>query len=125
MPNLELLNIRNLPTLKDRISVIPTDYFVKGLAAMFLDAVNKKRKSASFRTIALGSPLYRDMKVGTHHVAHTRVSDFLRFRVYNVDYAYPSPSGLSTVLSELVKGAVINDHEAFTHEYLLNDYWLG
>lgn len=125
MPNLELLNIRNLPTLQDRISVIPTDYFVKGLAAMFLDAVNKKRTSASFRTIALGSPLYRDMKVGTHHVAHTCVSDFLRFRVYNVDYAYPSPSGLSTVLSELVKGAVINDDETFTPEYLLNDYWLG
>ena len=124
MPDLEMLNIRNLPVL-DGNCAIPMDYFVKGLATMFLDVVNKKKMSSSFDTIALGAPLYRDQYIGTHHVAHTPVSDFIRFRVYNFDYRYPSPSGLSTVLREVAKGAAVSADEPFTHDHLLHCYWLG
>lgn len=124
MPHLQVLNIRNLPILSDNCAM-PMDYFVKGLAAMFVDIVNKKRKSTSFEIIVLGAPLYRDVRIGTHHVAHSPVSDFLRFRAYNVDYKYPSPSGLTTVLSEVVKGAAISSDEALKHKHLLYFYWLG
>lgn len=125
MPDLEVLVIRNLPELKDGISAMPMEYFVKGLAAMFLDVVNKKTKSASFKTIALGAPLYRDVNIGTHHVVHTPISDFLRFRVYNIDYEYPSPSGLSTVLSQVVTGAALSADDALMQKDILDDYWLG
>ena len=106
MPDLEVINIRNLPLLNARLAIPHMDYFVKSLAAMFVE------------TVALGAPLYKDVNIGTHHVAHTPVSDFLRFRVYNVDYNYPSPSGLSTVLSELAKGAAVSADEAFTYQHL-------
>ena len=125
MPKLEVLSIRNLPEIRGGISTLLMDYFVKGLAAMFLDIVNKKRKSTSIKFIALGAPFYRDVNIGTHHVDHTSVSDLLRFRVYSIDYNYPSPSGLSTVLSEVVKGAAVSADETFPYEYLLNNYWLG
>lgn len=125
MPDLEVLNIRNLPPLNARLAISHMDYFVKYLAAMLVDIVSKMRESNLLKTVALGSPLYKDVKVGTHHVAHTPVSDFLRFRVYNVDYNYPSPSGLSTVLSEVAKGAAVSADEAFTYQHLLRDYWLG
>lgn len=126
MPKLKILVIRNLPELKGGISAMPMDYFAKGLATMFLDVVSKKRKSTFFKTFALGAPLYRDINIGTHHVDHTPVSDFLRFRVYNVDYNYPSPNGLSTVLSEVAKGAAVSVDELLMQELLLmNDYWLG
>lgn len=125
MPNLEVLSIRNLPELKGGISTLLMDYFVQSVAAMFVNVVNKKRKSASFEFIALGAPLHRDVNIGTHHVAHTPVSDLVRFRVYKVDYKHPSPSGLSIVLSEVVNGAALSAEETFPHEHLLEDYWLG
>ena len=124
MPQLQVLNIRNLPILSGNCAM-HMDHFVKGLAAMFLDVVNKKKTSTLFETIAVGAPLYRDINIGTHHVAHTPASDFLRFRVYKVDYRYPSPSGLSTVLSEIAKGAAISADEGFAHNHLLDYYWLG
>lgn len=123
MPQLQVLNIRNLPILSGNCAM-SMDHFVKGLAAMFLDVVNRKKESTFFDTIAIGAPLWRDINIGTHHVAHTPVSDFLRFRVYKVDYDYPSPSGLSTVLSEVAKGAAVSADEAFTHDYLLYYYWM-
>lgn len=129
MPHLEMLNIRNLPVLNGNC-VIPMDYFVKGIAAMFLDVVNKEKMSTSsgttsLDTIALGATFFRDVNIGTHHVAYDLVSDFLRFRAYNIDYKYPSPSGLSTVLSEVAKDAAYDDDEVFPHDYLFNYYWLG
>ena len=104
---------------------MPMDYFVKGLAAMFVDIVNKKQDSVRLKTIALGAPLYRDIYIGTHHVEHTTVSDFLRFRVYKIDHNYPSPRGLSPVLSEIGKGAARNTEEESYHTHLLYNYWLG
>ena len=125
MASLEVLNIRNLPQLSAKLAMPHMDYFVKSLAAMFVDIVNKDWKSALLKTIAIGAPLYKDVKIGIHHLTHTPVSDFLRFRVYSVDYKYPSPSGLSTVLSEVAKGAAVTAEEAFKHEMLLNNYWLS
>lgn len=124
MPYLKVLNIRNLPEISGR-SAMPMDYFVKGLAAMFVDIVNKKRKSTLLKTVAIGAPLYRDVYIGTHHVVHTAVSDFLRFRIYNIDYDYPSPSGLSPVLSKICKGAASSSEDEFCHSHLLHNYWLG
>ena len=54
MPQLEVLNVRNLPELTGR-TVMPMDYFVKGLATMFVDIVSKNQKS-TLTTIALGAP---------------------------------------------------------------------
>ena len=125
MPCLEVLNIRNLPQLSARLPMPHMDYFVKSLATMFVDTVNKKRESTFIKTIALGAPLYRDLLIGTYALTDTVLSDFLRFRVYSVDYNYPLPNGLSTVLSEVAKGAAISAGGAFTHRKLLNDYWLS
>ena len=74
--------------------------------------------------IALGVPLYADPNIESYHVAHTPVSDFLRFRVYNINYKYPSPNGLSNVLSEVVKGAAVSADGGFEPD-LKDDYWLG
>ena len=104
---------------------MPMDYFVKGLAAMFVDVANKKGRLYSLRTIALGAPLYRDLHIGTHHVVHTDLSDFLRFRVYDIDYNYPSPMGTSPVLREIVKGAADTSEEQLYEAHLLDNYWLG
>lgn len=124
MPSLETLNIRNLPEIESR-SAMPMDYFVKGLAAMFVDILNKKSKPSLLKLIALGAPLYRDINIGTHHVLHTPVSDLLTFRVYNIDYNYSSPSGLSPVLSQIVKGAADSSEGDLYPPDLLYDYWLG
>ena len=123
MPCLEALNIRNLPEITGEVAM-PMDYFVKGLAAMFVDIANKQREP-TLKTIALGAPLYRDIYIGTHHVAHTSVSDLLRFRVYSMDYDYLSPSGPSPVLSQFVIGAADSSEEATYPDHLLYDYWLG
>lgn len=125
MPCLEVLNIRNLPQLSARLPMPHMDYFVKSLATMFVDTVNKDRESTFIKTIALGAPLYRDLLIGAHALPDTVLSDFLRFRVYSVDYRYPSPTGLSTVLSEVAKGAAVSADETFTHKKLQNDYWLS
>lgn len=104
---------------------MPMDYFVKGLAAMFVDIVNKKPEPSRLKTIALGAPLYRDINIGTHHVLHTPVSDLITFRVYSIDYNYSSPSGLSPVLSQIVKGAADSSEGDLYPPDLLHDYWLG
>ena len=123
MPYLEVLNIRNLPEISVK-TAMPMDYFVKGLAATFVDIVNKERKSTLLKIVALGAPLYTDMKIGTHHIVHTDVSDLVRLRVYSVDYDYPSPSGLAPVLSQIVKGAACNTDDGLSQSELLYDYWL-
>lgn len=53
---------------------MPMEYFVKGLAAMFVDIVIKKPEPSLLKTIALGAPLSKDINIGTHHVHHTPVS---------------------------------------------------
>ena len=116
MPNLTVLNIRNLPQFSGRV-VLPMDYFAKGLAASFVDIVNLEQKS-TLTTIAIGALLYRDLNIGTHHVVHTAVSDLIRFRVYNIGYDYQSPSGVSPVLSEVVK-------DGSYPPGLIYNYWLG
>ena len=127
MPCLETLNIRNLPGIRGR-PIMPMDYYAKGLAAMIVDSANESRKS-SLRTIAIGAPFYRDIYVGTHHVIHTsanyRLNDLLSLRVYSIDYNYLSPSGLSPVLSQIIKGAAYSSEEELYPKDLLYDYWLG
>lgn len=73
MPLLETPNIRNLPEMERR-AAMPMEYFVKGLAAMFVDIVIKKSEPSLLKTIALGAPLSKDINIGTHHVLHTPVS---------------------------------------------------
>lgn len=75
--------------------------------------------------IALRSPLYADINIESYHVAHTTVSDFLRFRIYKINYKYPSPNGLSTVLSEVVEGAAAVSADGGFEPDLKDDYWLG
>ena len=124
MPHLETFNIRNLPAISGSVAM-PMDYFVKGLAVMFVDVANKGRILCPIGTIALGAPFYRDIDIGTHHVVHTDLSDYLRFRVYGVEYNYPSRMGRSPILREIVKGAANTSEEQFSHENLLYSYWLG
>ena len=123
LPRLEALNIRNLPEIKGK-PTMPMDYYAKGLAAMFVDIVNATRKS-TLKTIAIGAPFYRDIYIGTHHVKHTSVSNFLSLRVYSIDYNYLSPSGPSPVLSQIIRGAAYVSEEELYPKDLLYDYWLG
>ena len=124
MPHLEAFNIRNLPAISGSV-VMPMGYFVKGLAAMFVDIADKAKRLCPIRTIALGAPFYRDIDIGTHNVVHTDLSDYLCFRVYDVDYNYPSRMGRPPILCEIVKGAANNSEEQFPYENLLYSYWLG
>ena len=127
MPRLETLNIRNLPVIKGRPKrrpTMPMDYYVKGLAAMIVDIATEGRKS-TLKTIAIGAPFYRDIYIGTHHITHTPVSDLLSLRVYSIGYNYQSPSGLSPVLSQIIKGAAYISEEELYPKDLLYDYWLG
>ena len=124
MTSLEAFNIRNLPEISGKVAM-PMDYFVKSLAAMFVDVAGKAERPDSLRTIAIGAPLYQDLHIGTHHVIHTDLSDYLRFRVYDVDYNYPSRMGRSPTLREIVRGAANTSEEQFSHESLLYSYWLG
>ena len=123
MPYLKALNIRNLPELTGR-AAMPMDYFVKGLAAMFVDIISKGWKP-TLTSVALGAPLYRDIVIGTHHIVHTPVSDLLCFRIYHIDYHYRSPAGASPVLSETVKGAASTCEESSYTRQFLSMYWLG
>ena len=122
MPCLEALNIRNLPELTGR-TTFPIDYFVKGLASRFVDIINKEQKP-TLTTVALGAPLYSDIHIGTYHIVHTRASDFLRFRMYHVDYSYRSSVSVSPVLSEVIKGAASTCEESLYPKHFLDKYWL-
>ena len=104
---------------------MPMDYFVKGLATMFVDIATKQGRLDSLRAIALGAPLYRDLHIGTHHVIHTDLSDYLRFRVYIIDHIHSSPIGTSPVLREIVRGAAYTSEEQFWEACLFDNYWLG
>ena len=123
MKCLEALNIRNLPEMKGR-PIMPMKYYTKGLAAMVVDNMNLTRK-ITLKTIAIGAPFYRDIYIGTFHIDHTPVSDFISLRVYSIDHNYLPPSGVSPVLSHISKGAVYISEEELYTEDLLHDYWLG
>ena len=122
MPHLEAFNIRNLPAISGSVAM-PMDDFVKGLAAMFIDVTDKEKRLCPVGTIALGAPFYRDIDIGTSHVEDTELSDYLRFRVYDVDYNHPS--GGPPILCEIVKGAAETSEEQFPYDDLLYSYWFG
>ena len=123
MLSLEVLNIRNLPEIKGRLPM-PMDYYTKGLAAMVVDSMDLTREM-TLKTIAIGAPFYRDIYIGTRHIVHTPVSNFLSLRVYSIDHNYLSPSGLSSVLSQIMQGAAYFSEEELYPKDLLHDYWLG
>lgn len=119
MSSLEVLNVRNLP---ESYHLAMPYFVVKNFAARLVDIVKQNRQSTLLKTVALGALLYKDVHIGTHHLTHTPLSDFLRFRVYSIDYNYPSPTA---VLTEVINGAAISSDEAFRHTKLLKYYWLG
>ena len=123
MPRLETLNIRNSPEIKGRLT-IPEGYYAKSLAAIIVDIANERQES-TLKMIAIGAPFYRDIYMGTHHINHTPVSDLVSLRVFSIDYNYLSPSGLSPVLSQIIKGAAYISEEELYPKDLLYDYWLG
>ena len=124
MPHLEAFNVRNLPAISRSVAM-PMDYFVKSLAAMFVGVANEAMRQFPIGTIALGAPFYRDIDFGTHHVVHTVLSDYLRFRVYDVDYNHPPRMGEPPILREIVQGAANTSEEESPYEELLFSYWLG
>ena len=110
MKKLKHLSIRNMPQMASTLGPTP-EFLLKSLANIFVDIVNLHKPSGCgplLRTLAIGAPLYRDVRVGTNHFSNNLVYDpsveFLQFRIYQVDYNYESLQPLATAVSLIAKG---------------------
>lgn len=87
MPTLRVLNNLNLPEATSAQPWVPTDYTFDGLVKLIMDMIYSNMEVGGIRqkkprTIALGAPLYTDVRVGADHFPRNTERDFLRLGVY-------------------------------------------
>lgn len=78
------------------------------------------------KIIALGAPTYNDRKIGANHFPFNDERDFLRLRVYQVDYR-PNcyGRGVSPILKMVSKGSPAHAYRTCSNIGILENYWLG
>lgn len=127
MKTLRTLHIRNLPKSDLNAACLPTDYMVKSLATMVADILAKGIRSNHpplLNTIAIGTPVYRDIYIGSNHFPHDPARDYMQLRVYHVDYKCQSILGTSPMVTQVAKGTA-DDAATCLDKDLLHDYWLA
>lgn len=87
MPTLRVLNNLNLPEATSAQPWVPTDYTFDGLVKLIMDMIYSNMEVGGIRqkkprTIALGAPLYTDVRVGADQFPRNTERDFLRLEVY-------------------------------------------
>ena len=104
---------------------IPQEYLYKSLAQGFMD---KMAEAPDFyqhlRTIAVGAMTYSDRKIGAASFPSEDLRDFLRLRIYHVDYLNVYPAGLLTILSLVGKGTADLADGVCKETEIFDMYWL-
>ena len=106
--------------------IIPMQYLCKSFATLFMDElVRQPNYDGCLSIIALGAVTYSDLKIGGE-VAHPEdFRDFLRLRIYKVDYQNFYPVGMSAVLTAIGKGTVSEAEGLCENPGILDIHWLG
>lgn len=101
------------------------------LAVMFMDIVTSDVDTtfsgrSRIRTIALGAPTYNDIRIGANYFPFDAERDFLRLRVYQVDY-HPNDYGYGVcpILKMVAKGSPAHAYRTCANIEILETYWLG
>ena len=126
MQELQHFHIRNMPEMEDSNDPSPVDYALKCSAVSFVDAVSSAMPPGALpqlKTFAIGASLYKDVHVGAGEF-YDPLADFLRIRIYHVDFCYPSPVGPSTVVSLMAKGTSSELWNLGIRDYPAWPYWL-
>ena len=128
MPHLNTLNIRNLPEACIENTCLSNDVKLRGFVDAFLgDYVlwEPWEGKPQLRTLALGATTYGNTRIGTNHFTGNNLADYVRLRVYNVDYIYHHRTGKRTSSVDLVAKGFADDALGFCkHMDLLDVYWL-
>ena len=138
LPNLQILNIRNLPEMNGNVTVISADTLVKGIALKWVEeliyASLFHRESLenyggsgdppSLSILALGSLMYRDLWNGAHVYDNYVWKDFQTLRLFPIDYRRNSAGDWAPILTHLSTGSTkVNEHP-YRDISILEPYWL-
>ena len=128
LSKLETLNIRNVPCATSAVSWLPNDFMYSALATSFLDKYTTERptaRSTRLKTLALGATTYGNSCMGMYHFPDHDFADFLRLRIYNVEYMHHHTTDTWSPKPRLVAKGVPNDAIGYSkHLDLFEPYWL-
>lgn len=101
----------------------------QSLATKFMDSMIERPNTdhlIQIKTIGLGSLKYADVHVGmSHESPHNEIREFLRLRVYEIDYHRSRQGVWSPVLRQIAKGKP-DDELSLTHNMdVFKHYWLA
>ena len=99
---------------------------VRGIASGIVDVYARSGTSdhrRSLTTIALGTPVYGDIHIGSNHFPRDPVRDFIQLRVYRVDCRCPSALGSMDRVTQVAEGTAFDAAEC-VDEDVLHQYWL-
>ena len=137
LPNLQILNIRNLPEMND-ITVISADTLVKGIALKWveqlidaclfdresLDEIGGRGDPPSLSIFALGLLKYRDLWDGAHVYDNSIKNDLQTLRLFAVDYGRDSDGDWAPVLTHQSTGTPKFNEHPYRDISILEPYWL-
>ena len=126
--HLQTLNIRNLPETKTISTYLPLTSMHKGIPSAFLDAAYPKPQSEAslpLKILAIGAVAFADVRFGCKYLPSTPDRDFLRLRVYRLEYGGLPLGRLSTRLTHIAEGTV-EDAEGICKDLdTFKLYWLS
>ena len=88
--------------------------------------VMEKHWTNKIQTLAVGGPTYADIRMGSQILSEDEVSEFLRLRVYKVEYRTNIyERKISPTLHCVAKGNLAYAHRYCSNIDILKNYWLG
>ena len=128
LPHLKTLNIRNLPRIIHYDTSQPAP-FIKGLADMIAQDLLDEYESDGpppLRILGLGALTYRDVYDGTVVEGATALDEFLRLRVYAVEYVKNIRGDRVPLLTMVANGYPGNiGVDVSENLSVFEPYWLG
>lgn len=90
----------------------------------FLETFSKCPLS-KLKILALGARSFEDVKVGPYRLQFDKDRDFLRLRLYALDYVQRLYGGASVCLTQLSKGVVPDECFEYGDLTVFKMYWLS
>lgn len=126
LENLETLSIRSLPDLPPENNWFTNDRVFKGVADSMIEGLDREvKKPLRLRTIAFGAPTYGNTHIGTYYHRNHHLADFLRLRIYHLQYAESLVTRAPFYSARLVATGVPDGAKGWcNHVDLFELYWL-
>ena len=125
MGNLRTLNIRNLPDLPPKSQWFTNNTLLHGVAISFLQGALAHKQAPRIRTLAFGATTYANTRIGTYYRRDNHLADFLRLRVYSVEYLESLGTRKIMPSVTLIAQGVADNAKGWCRDLDLFDlYWL-